>query len=441
MENNSGLDRREFIAGTVALGAAVAGDASAARAEGTMATAVIDGLTVNYMTRGSGPPLLMLAPGGFDATMERWSLSGVWKGMRPFDTLSEHFTLIAYDRRESGTSGGRIERLSWALFADQAKALLDHLKISEAYIMGGCMGCSVALAFAARYPKTARALILHWPVGGYRWKINGGDRFARHVRFARENKLDGVIKRAHEGKSFWADPEAGPWASVLVHDKTFAEGVRGAGHRALRRPVRGKRTHAVRSRHRARRRAGGDHGHDHAGADHGRRRSFARAVGVALSQGAAAEAAALADRAAEPDLRQCARAHPRIPTYGGVTKMAISDQQHHDLTKNFLGKELYVIVTTPVAPREELDKLLAEHLAHQVRLEKQGIMFAAGPMTGEDGARVGGMIVIRAESFAAARAIADSDPYHKAGLRTYTLTRWTVNEGSYGIRVNYSTRR
>lgn len=223
MEKNSGLDRREFIAGTVALSAAVAGDASTVRAEATMATATIDGLQVNYMTRGSGPPLLMLAPGGFDATMERWNLSGVWKGMRPFETLSEHFTLIAYDRRESGASGGRVERLSWALFADQAKALLDHLKISDAYVMGGCMGCSVALAFAARYPKAVRGLILHWPVGGYRWKIEGGNRFARHVQFARANKLDGVIKRAHEGKSFWADPEAGPWASVLNHDKAFAE--------------------------------------------------------------------------------------------------------------------------------------------------------------------------------------------------------------------------
>jgi len=118
--------------------------------------------------------------------------------------------------------------------------------------------------------------------------------------------------------------------------------------------------------------------------------------------------------------------------------MADSEQQHRDLTRNFLGKNFYVIVTTPVAPREELDKMLAEHLQHQIRLEKDGIMFGAGPLTAEDGKRVGGLIVIRADSFAAARAIADSDPYHKAGLRTYTLTRWTVNEGSYSLRVNYS---
>lgn len=118
--------------------------------------------------------------------------------------------------------------------------------------------------------------------------------------------------------------------------------------------------------------------------------------------------------------------------------MATADQQHHELTKNFLGKELYVIVTTPVVSREELDKMLPEHLAHQIKLEKQGIMFGAGPLAGEDGARFGGMVIIRANSFAEARMIADADPYHKNGLRTYTLTKWTVNEGSYGIRINYS---
>ena len=187
-----------------------------------MPTAMIDGLEVSYVVRGSGPALLMLAPGGFDATLEKWTTAGVWKGMRPLDTLASDFTVIAYDRRESGASGGRVERLTWALFADQAKALLDHLKLDEAYVLGGCMGCSVALAFASRYPQTMRALILHWPVGGYKWKLNGSDRFARHARFAKEHGLNGVIKRAHEGRSFWADPEAGPWASVIVRDPKFA---------------------------------------------------------------------------------------------------------------------------------------------------------------------------------------------------------------------------
>src|SRR5438093_899823 len=196
--------------------------APSSRSEDAMPTAMIDGLEVSYATRGAGPALLMLAPGGFDATMEKWTTAGVWKGMRPLDSLSGEFTVIAYDRRESGASGGRIEKLSWSLFAEQAKGLLDHLGVTRAFVLGGCMGCSVALAFAACFPEATHALILHWPVGGYRWKLNGADRFARHLRFARENGLAGVVKRAHEGKSFWQDPEAGPWASAIVRDQRFA---------------------------------------------------------------------------------------------------------------------------------------------------------------------------------------------------------------------------
>jgi len=57
---------------------------------------------VNYLTKGSGPPLLMLAPGGFDATLERWNLSGVWKGMKVFDTLAEHFSIAIASRHRAG---------------------------------------------------------------------------------------------------------------------------------------------------------------------------------------------------------------------------------------------------------------------------------------------------------------------------------------------------
>ena len=115
-----------------------------------------------------------------------------------------------------------------------------------------------------------------------------------------------------------------------------------------------------------------------------------------------------------------------------------NDRVHDAATKKFLGRQLYVIHTTPIAPREAIAGLLPEHLDHQVRLEKAGIMFAAGPLANSDGTPAGGLIVIRAKDFAEAKAIADSDPFHRNGLRSYTLRRWTVNEGSYGLRVNYS---
>ncbi len=108
------------------------------------------------------------------------------------------------------------------------------------------------------------------------------------------------------------------------------------------------------------------------------------------------------------------------------------------MTQKMLGKQLYVVHTTPVAPREQIMALLPAHLEHQVKLEKAGIMFGAGPMVNEDGSAAGGLIVIRAELFEAAKKIADSDPLHEAGLRSYTIRRWTVNEGCYSIRINYS---
>jgi pimeloyl-ACP methyl ester carboxylesterase len=116
-----------------------------------------------------------------------------------------------------------VERLSWASYTQQGKALLDYLKIDSAFVIGACMGCSVAVAFAIHYPETTRGLLLHWPVGGYRWKISGLDRFQRHVNFAKQNQLKGVVERARTGKSFWSDPEAGPWASVIARDQQFAE--------------------------------------------------------------------------------------------------------------------------------------------------------------------------------------------------------------------------
>ena len=136
-----------------------------------MPVAKIEGIEILYETHGSGPPLLMFAPGGFDATIEKWRSASAWKQTDAMGLLSAEHTLIVYDRRESGKSGGRVERLSWSAYAREAKGLLDHLKIDSAFVLGGCMGCSVALAFAADYPGATRALLLHWPVGGYRWKL------------------------------------------------------------------------------------------------------------------------------------------------------------------------------------------------------------------------------------------------------------------------------
>src|SRR5688500_15783095 len=171
-----------------------------------MPVATIDGLKVNYLVQGSGPHLLMLAPGGFDSTTSRWSSGGVWKEMDALNALSRHFTVIAYDRREAGVSGGRVEVLDWGTFARQGEALLDHLGVARAWLIGGCMGVSVALAVAARAPERCAGLLLHWPVGGYRWMLKGRGFFGRHIAFVREHGLAAVAERARATTNFWHDP-------------------------------------------------------------------------------------------------------------------------------------------------------------------------------------------------------------------------------------------
>jgi pimeloyl-ACP methyl ester carboxylesterase len=187
-----------------------------------MPYATIAGLKINYLVQGGGPPLIMLAPGGFDSTIEGWSTRGVWKELRPLDTLQRDFSLIAYDRREAGRSGGRVEPHTWRLWAEEAVGLLDHLKIERAWVIGGCMGVSVAVAMAAHFPERCTGLLLHWPVGGYRWRAKGRMNFDRHIAFARANGLAAVVARARKATGFWADPEAGPWTAPLGHDDAFA---------------------------------------------------------------------------------------------------------------------------------------------------------------------------------------------------------------------------
>src|SRR3954467_4886359 len=91
-----------------------------------MPHATIDGLRINYVVKGNGPPLIMLSPGGFDSNIDGWSERGVWKDLRPLETPPKNFAMIAYDRREPGHSGGRVEPHTWRMWAAEAIGLLDH---------------------------------------------------------------------------------------------------------------------------------------------------------------------------------------------------------------------------------------------------------------------------------------------------------------------------
>ena len=189
-----------------------------------MPTTIIDGIPTHYEVAGSGPPLLMFAPGGFDASLEKWSTLGVYARTKLLDGLSGKYSCIIFDRRECGESGGRVERVTWSHFAAQGKGLLEHLKIERAHLMGGCMGCGPVAAFAVAYPHATLSMVLYWPVGGARYRINGHQRFAEHLTYVQKHDLEQVVRLVtKEGKPFNADPRGGPWASVIRRDRAFAD--------------------------------------------------------------------------------------------------------------------------------------------------------------------------------------------------------------------------
>jgi pimeloyl-ACP methyl ester carboxylesterase len=189
-----------------------------------LASALIDGISTRYEVLGDGPPLLMYSPGGFDATLEKWSTQGIYARIKLLEHLPRKYRCIVFDRRETGESGGRVEVVTWGHYVAQGKGLLEHLGIERAHIMGACMGCCPVMAFGVAHPAASLSLILYWPVGGAKYRIASHQRFAQHLEFVDAQGLQGVVSLvSKEGKAFNADPRGGPWASVIRRDRAFAE--------------------------------------------------------------------------------------------------------------------------------------------------------------------------------------------------------------------------
>ena len=105
-----------------------------------------------------------------------------------------------------------------------------------------------------------------------------------------------------------------------------------------------------------------------------------------------------------------------------------------------LALELFVVQSTPAKTPEDLKANLADHLAYQSKLEAEGKLALAGPMSDETGTQMQGtgLIIYRAASMDAARALAEADPMHSSGARSFTLRKWMINEGSLTLTVGLS---
>ena len=119
----------------------------------------------------------------------------------------------------------------------------------------------------------------------------------------------------------------------------------------------------------------------------------------------------------------------------------ITKQDVLNASSEMLNKDLYVVFTKPTNGMIPVMENLEDHLKFQVSLEKQGIMFGAGPFweDNEIDWNGEGMVIIRANSIEHAKEIASSDPMHKSGARSFTVRPWLLNEGNIEISLDYST--
>lgn len=123
---------------------------------GNMRFVTVDGITLHYALEGgfadaaSGTPLVFVNSLGTDLR--------IWDGM--LSSFAGTFPIIRYDKRGHGLSDAPAGPYTIGQHTDDLSALLGHLGVDEAIVVGISVGGMIALDFAARNSDTVSALVL-----------------------------------------------------------------------------------------------------------------------------------------------------------------------------------------------------------------------------------------------------------------------------------------
>lgn len=108
------------------------------------------GIAQHYERSGHGPPLLLI--GGM------MSDSASWVPVIPL--LEPHFDVIRPDNRTTGRTTPWDAPASVTHFAADCAALLDHLAVGPAHVMGHSLGGMIGMRLACANPEAVRTLTL-----------------------------------------------------------------------------------------------------------------------------------------------------------------------------------------------------------------------------------------------------------------------------------------
>jgi pimeloyl-ACP methyl ester carboxylesterase len=112
----------------------------------------VDGGRLYYEAAGTGEPLVLIHGNTLD--LRSWD--------DQFLSLSQSFRVIRYDVRGFGKSSLPVEGEAYSHHEDLA-ALLGHLGISSAHILGLSMGSGIAVDFVVGHPAMSRSLVAAGP--------------------------------------------------------------------------------------------------------------------------------------------------------------------------------------------------------------------------------------------------------------------------------------
>jgi pimeloyl-ACP methyl ester carboxylesterase len=120
----------------------------------TTNTLKVDGAELYYEVRGSGPVLLLICGGVYDAAGYA-GLAG---------QLADRYTVVTYDRRGNSRSplDGPPELQHIEVHGDDAHRVLNAVG-EPAYVFGNSSGAIIGMELAARHPEQVLALVVHEP--------------------------------------------------------------------------------------------------------------------------------------------------------------------------------------------------------------------------------------------------------------------------------------
>src|SRR3979409_289496 len=118
--------------------------------KGTGQYAEVNGINLYYETHGSGRPLILLHGGLGSGEMFGPVLS----------LLAERHQVVAVDLQGHGRTADIDRPIDVRLMAGDIAALIDHLHLATADVVGYSLGGGVALQTAAKYPTKVRRLVM-----------------------------------------------------------------------------------------------------------------------------------------------------------------------------------------------------------------------------------------------------------------------------------------